>query len=989
MNRRTFLISGLQLSSVVALGNTQAGQFLVYLQADAEGSASSDLQRMFLDPPQSAKPLTLWHWMNGLISREGITADLVSFKEAGLAGVQVFLVGGSEMKIDDPKNQIMSESWRELTKFAIQECSRLGLEFGTHNSPGWSSTGYPTITPEQSMQKVVYAQATITGQGQSKIALPAPKGVSGFYKDIAVYAIKNEGEIVELKDMVDLTAQLSGNEINWNVPAGNWIIFRFGHTSMGSVNGTAPVSGQGLEIDKLRPEPLRDYWNAFPKKMIDDAGKDAGRSFIRFEIDSYEHGIQNWSENFREAFISKRGYDPAPFLLTLTGKITQSKEYTNRFRFDQHLTLQELFETNYFAEMQRLTHQVPGMELIIEPYSTGKGQPFETNNASEWGDLLMCEFWQKPTKWGWDSIKPTVSGAHVWGKNLVAAEAFTGQPNSAWKVDPFALKSTGDRAFAGGVNKLFFHTAAHQPWNNVAPGMTMGQWGTHFGRTQTWWTKGGKEWITYLSRCQFLLQAGLPVADLCYLTYDRITPTVIPGYDCDTIGTNALLQRLTVKDNRLFLPNGLSYRILVLPKDTKMLPEILGKIEELVKNGATVIGPKPSESPSLEHYPNCDASVKSIANQVWGDDHLTHHTYGKGQVYQLPIAEVLTQIGLQPDLKLASHTGKQPLLWIHRALSDHQHLYFLSNQEDVAVDSTLTFRIANMIPELWDPYTGKIEDYAFGNPDVHATTLQITLPASGSMFVIFRKKAAKAEFVKSFKKPDEPYSLKSSIGTDNDKLYLMAATNGQYEVETRSGKKAKLKLTDLPPIQSLNEHWDLEFFHPGRPSEKIKVPKLISWTDLPKELKYFSGTASYKKIFSIPPIALKSSKRCLLDLGEVSNTAVIKVNGQLVNTLWAAPFIQDISKFVHAGNNLVEIEVTNLWANRLIGDEQYPEDLEWDKRSLTKLPQWIIDGTTRPSTERQAFATYKFFDKGAPLLDSGLIGPVSLRCLHYEKLNLA
>jgi len=226
MKRRTFILSGLQFSAFVALGGTKMGHMFTPLQPIADGSTIPDVHKLFVNPPQSARPLTLWHWMNGLITREGITADLESFKEAGLAGVQVFLVGGSEMKIDDPNNPIMSERWRELHKFAIQECARLGLEFGTHNSPGWSSTGYPTITPEESMQKVIFSQTTVSGNGPSKIELATPKDVSNFYKDIAVYAIRTEAETVALNDIVDLTAHFSGNTVNWNVPQGNWTIYK-------------------------------------------------------------------------------------------------------------------------------------------------------------------------------------------------------------------------------------------------------------------------------------------------------------------------------------------------------------------------------------------------------------------------------------------------------------------------------------------------------------------------------------------------------------------------------------------------------------------------------------------------------------------------------------------------------------------------------------------------------------------------------------------
>ena len=616
MNRRGFLVLGMNLTAGAAIAAGQGG-VEPWFFTDKLFQQQADLERYFLNPPNVSKPLTLWHWMNGIVSKEGITADLESFKAVGLAGVQLFLVGGIEAVIDDPSVQIMNKKWRELLKFAGDECARLGLEFGIHNSPGWSSTGYPSVAVEDSMQKVTFSETDVNGPQLLEKEIALPHAELDYYRDIAVFACK-KGNTVERADIIDLTAMLFGNTLKWQVPAGDWTIIRIGHTSANKVNGTAPLSGQGLEVDKLDKRPLNDFWDVFPKAIIRDSGKNAGKSFRRFEIDSYEMGPQNWTPNMSAEFKKRRGYDPLPLLVCLTGRVVNSKEQTDRFTYDFKETIRELFEVNYFGEMQRLTHQVPGMELLLEPYATGHEQPFETNNASAYGDLLMCEFWQKPTTWGWDSVKPTVSGAHTWGKTLVAAEAFTGQPNSAWKVDPYTLKSTGDRAFAAGVNKLFFHTSAHQPWKNVLPGMTMGKWGTHFGRTQTWWTNGGKEWISYLSRCQYLLQQGLPSADLCYLVYDRVTPVKIPGFDYDTIGTNAFMTRLTVKNGRLQLPNGITYEALVLPNTVKMKPAILSKIDQLVSEGAKVIGQKPKSSPSLEQYPACDEAVRTQADTIWG-----------------------------------------------------------------------------------------------------------------------------------------------------------------------------------------------------------------------------------------------------------------------------------------------------------------------------------------------------------------------------------
>lgn len=952
---------------------------------DKNFKQDGDLERSFLTPPNASKPLTLWHWMNGIVSKDGITADLESFKAAGLAGVQLFLVGGIEAVIDDPSVQIMNEKWRDLLKFAGNECNRLGLEFGIHNSPGWSSTGYPTVTVQDSMQKITFSETELTGPQLYEKTIVQPPSALDYYRDIAIFACRKSNTI-EQADIIELTSMFSDNVLKWQVPAGDWTVIRLGHTSVNKVNGTAPISGQGLEVDKLDKRPLNTYWDVFPKAVIKDSGGNAGKSFRRFEIDSYEMGPQTWTPNMLAEFKKRRGYDPMQLLVSFTGRTINSKEQTERFKYDFNETIKELFQVNYYGEMQKLIHQVPGMELLLEPYATGHDQPFETNNAAAYGDLLMCEFWQKPTTWGWDSVKPTVSGAHSWGKTLVAAESFTGQPNSAWKVDPYALKSTGDRAFAGGVNKLFFHTSAHQPWKNVSPGMTMGQWGTHFGRTQTWWTNGGKEWISYLSRCQYLLQQGLPSSDLCYLEYDRVTPRVIPGFDYDTIGTNALLTRLTVKNGRLQLPNGITYEALILPDTSKMKPEILSKIDKLISEGAKVIGPKPKSSPSLEQYPACDNTIQSLAESIWGADGTADHAYGKGHVYTQPVNEAIRLMGLTPDVEVLSHNGTAALLWIHRVVAE-THIYFLSNQEDRDVQSKISFRIEGLQPELWHAEDGSNEQAIFWKAQPGRAEIDIHLPPSGSLFVIFRKKIQQKDHVVKIDSKDLSAAFMTSIKTIKKESYLLTSVPGNYQIDMLSGRKQTIKVASVPAPVNLISDWNVNFKYPYGGSEQINLNSLKSWSELNSDLKYFSGTATYNTTFDITE--KRPDVRCFLHLGTVMNTVRIRLNGKVVRLLWTPPFQLDVTDFIVAGKNNLELDVTNLWANRLIGDEQYPDDLEWKGRSLAKVPEWVKQGLPRPNSQRKAFTTYKFFNKDSPLLPSGLIGPVTLNFVVEQKIELS
>ncbi len=642
MKRRLFLV----LAICVSLHAMAFGQ-QVEMRAD---SASSELEAGFHSPPQSARPLTFWMWMNGNVSREGITADLEAFKRVGMGGTEQFLIGGADSGVpatlDNSSVVFMGEKWWGLEHFAEEESARLGLEFGTHNCAGWSSSGGPWITPAQSMQKVIVGETSFKGPGRFSGKVATGRVVENYYGDIAVLAFKTEryGGAAVSKGMgagmsgqfpvgagrgtptgwvpedsiVDLSSKMgSDGTLTWDAPEGEWTIARIGHTSTGKTNVAGPAAGTGLECDKMDPAAVEAHYRAYPAKILEDAGKLVGGTFKRFEIDSYEAGPQDWTGRMREEFLKRRGYDMVPWLVYATGRNVvdgKGNDVSSRFENDWNLTIAELFAENYYGTLQKLIHETPGVEFMVEPYNTSRYSPMDTNNLSEDVDLVTAEFWQRPSQWGWTSVKPTTSSAHTWGKTVIAAEAFTGQPNYAFQSDPYLLKATGDRAWALGVNRLVYHTSAHQPWMNVAPGMTMGQFGTHFGRTITWWEHGAAEWIAYQARAQCLLQQGRFVGDLCFLQYDRRVPAIPAGYDGDNIGTEVLLHHVTVEKGRIALANGISYAALVLPESLAMRPEVLRKIKELVGAGAVVIGPKPERSSSLSGYPGCDAEIA----QQWG-----------------------------------------------------------------------------------------------------------------------------------------------------------------------------------------------------------------------------------------------------------------------------------------------------------------------------------------------------------------------------------
>ena len=463
---------------------------------------------LFTNPPAEARPLIIWQWMDGVVSREGITADLEAYSRAGLGGVQQFQIGGPlQGEIRDTANAIGSDNWRVLMRHAISECQRLGLSFGTHNCPGWSSSAYPTVRPEDSMQKLVWTDTLIAGGRTVMPDLPQPEVDPrwNYYRDIAVLAMPADS-VIRRETVVDLTGRTS-----WPLPAGMWRIIRFGHTTNGKTNANnAAYGGVGLECDKMSRDAVRKFWKGYPTLLLQLAGHAAGKTFNRIEIDSYEAGPQDWTPRMREEFASRRGYELLPWLPALTGLTIDSAAATARFKNDWTETITDLFAECYYGEMYQLASQTPGMQLLIQPY----GQPLDTWKCASQGESLLCtEFWVH-SDWGWPHIPQVTSAARQLGRKMIYAEGFTCTPLIAWKDDPQSLKPYADRAFCLGVNRLMLHAGAQNPWPDVLPGMTFGKWGTQFTPGQTWWQSGGAKLLfDYFSRCQALLQLGDYVDD--------------------------------------------------------------------------------------------------------------------------------------------------------------------------------------------------------------------------------------------------------------------------------------------------------------------------------------------------------------------------------------------------------------------------------------------------------------------------------------------
>ncbi len=614
-----------------------------------------DLETGFLHPPAKARPWVYWFWLNGNITRQGITADLEAMKRVGIGGVLI-------MEVDQgtPAGPVSfaGKEWRELFAFVCQEAHRLGLEVNMNNDAGWCGSGGPWITPDLAMQKVVFSETNLEDAQQVDVVLPQPLATADYYRDIAVLAFPTPAkgarldvlpgktaavtqhfaspasfpdipkEQTVLRDQVlNLTGRMdAAGRLQWQAPPGRWTVLRFGHTLTGKDNHPAPLSGRGLESDKLSREATDAMFNGLMGKLIAEVKPLAGKTLVSTHIDSWETGSQNWTPKFREEFRQRRGYDLLPFLPVLAGRVVESVAVTERFLWDVRQTVSDLLIENYAARFRTLAHQY-GLRLSIEAYDDA---PCDEMAYAGRADEPMAEFWSWGNQTAYSCTEMT-SAAHTYGKQIIGAEAFTATDGERWLLHPANVKALGDWAFCEGINRFVFHRYALQPWRDYAPGMSMGPWGLHYERTQTWWEQS-KPWHEYLSRCQFLLQQGHFVADICYLQPEgsprRFSPT-LPGYagntperaryNFDGCTAEVLLSRIKVENGCLVLPEGARYRLLVLPQMQTMTPLLLVKIKELVQAGATVLGPPPSASPSLSDYPLCDKEVQKLAAELWGE----------------------------------------------------------------------------------------------------------------------------------------------------------------------------------------------------------------------------------------------------------------------------------------------------------------------------------------------------------------------------------
>jgi (4-O-methyl)-D-glucuronate---lignin esterase len=852
------------------IGGTSAGH-----------AAGQSLEQGFANPPASARPWVYWFWLNGNITREGITADLEAMQRVGIGGVLIMEV---DQGMPTGPVDFMSEQWRSLFKFVCTEADRLGLEVNMNDCAGWNGSSGPWITPELSMQQLTWTETRVPGGQRFEGVLERPKVVAGFYRDVCVRAFPTPADdrhrinhfedralgignkhperrrapdepirdvpdaTIQLKGVIDLTEKMDAQgKLTWDAPAGPWTVMRFGHTSTGADGRPAPASGNGLECDKLSTAGSEAAFNGMMGKLITDVGPRAGKTLVRTHIDSWENGTQNWTALMPGEFRRRRGYDMRPYLPVMAGRLVGSAEISRRFLWDLRQTISELVVEHYAGHMRALANR-HGLGLSIEAYDG----PCDDLPYAGQADEPMSEFWIGGMRL--DFAKSMASSAHVYGRTIVGAEAFTANNHERWLEHPATIKALGDQAFCGGVNRFVFHRYAMQPWvgEHAAPGMMMGPWGLHYERTNTWWRQS-RPWHEYLSRCQFMLRRGRFVADVCYLQAQDPPQGVRPrprrGYDYDVCAADAVMT-MRVEDGRLVLPGGMSYRVLVLPDADAMTPPLLAKIVELVQDGATVIGSPPKQSPSLSDYPRCDQQVQELASELWADcdgKDVTEHAYGRGRVCRgVAVEDVLAKLGDGPDF-----VGDQGVDWIHRR-EGNRDSYFVANTTPSAMNASCRFRVADGQPQLWDPETGRIEPAAVFERQAGATTVSLRLEPSQSVFVVFSPNAAPFDPVVKLTRDDEPVTAGGA-----PRIVIQSARYGVLDDPART-RDVKLKVQAMVET-GRNTFQVAEMANGDDPAHGVVKTLEVTYTVSGKP-RHASGTdpqsVSLNSAASPPPVAI-------------------------------------------------------------------------------------------------------------------------------------
>jgi hypothetical protein len=926
-------------------------------------------EAQFRKPDTKYGPSCFWWWLNGNVTKASISRDLEEMRAKGFRGALIFDAGGAEQQGNGavPAGPLFgSAEWRNLFRHAVEEASRLGLELALNIQSGWNLGG-PDVQPEEAAKLITWS-SHIVSDGEDASVLPLPEHRQGFYRDIAVLALpyrplldslapvsdlKAKGAFGEAafsahdmrfllhdklpddgryhvlpEEVINLTGRLDRDgRLRWKAPPGRWQVFRFGYTNNGAHVSTSSGDWQGLVIDYLSKQHFQRYWDTHVEPLLEEIGSEAGKTLRYLHTDSWELGGSNWTQGFETEFKNRRGYELIPYLPVLAGKIVGNREISNRFLADFRKTIGDCIADNHYAQFAANARRYG---IGIHPESAGPhAGPFDGLKNYGHSELLMSEFWSpsnhRPTPERRYFVKQAASAAHIYNRKLIGAEGFTTIGRHWNDVVWEHMKQSFDHEVCAGANRVYFHTFTGSPEAMGVPGQEYFA-GTHFNPNITWWNEAGA-FCEYLSRVHYMMQDGRFVGDVLYYYGDHV-PNIatlkasdpagaLPDFDYDVINEDRLLA-LEARGGWLTLPQGMQYRILVLPDHAVLSKTALDKVMALVDAGATVIGPRTEKTASLEGYPRSEELIKQRAERLWGNgvEEKGSRRMGNGRiVWGYTAREWLVEQGVEPDCRFESASDTALHFdYIHHIRNNQESYYFVSSQNKRACEVEVTFRIKGKLPELWNPVNGEVQPAKAYRQEGELTRVPIAFDPMGSWFVVFRRDIQAGQ---------------QGIAEDNRSQFTA--------VDTLNG----------PWLVHFDPRW-------GGPA-KAEFPELIDWTQHPEPgIRFYSGRARYVKTFQCAEL---SDQAVWLNLGRVADVGIarVRLNGNELGVVWCPPYRLKLEG-VAEGENTLEIEVINSWRNRLVGDRDQPQDKRYTRTNITVRKDW-------------------------ELLESGLLGPAVLEVL--------
>jgi len=978
-----------------------------------KGDTYETIKAGFLNPSASAKPKVYWWCLNGNIDTVRAKQELTAMKEAGISGFDFFEIGVPKQDTMIPGGPaFLSDESLQIIKYVIDLAGKLDLTVGLNLASSWNAGG-SWIKPEHGAKSLYFSKTSVTGNSNTqKINISFPEvsfatkylvgelkkpmipfqenGKPVYYEEITVLAFPAniENNMLDTSKIINVTKFFDSEKdiLNWKAPSGNWEIYRYICSNSGQTLVLPSPNSAGLTIDHFDSTAVSTHLMHIINRLQPTLGDFKNTALKSFYLASYEARGFVWTPTLASEFKNVNGYNIQKFIPSLFNPELFDSETTTKVQTDFKKTLSELMINNLYKNSKEICNSY-GLKINCEaggpgyPLYNGPAEPLKALGNL---DILRGEFWVNHSREYKESnseknidilrvVKEVAAASHIYEKGIVEEEAFTSFQH--WQEGPFDIKPQGDRAFCEGMNRVVFHGFSHNISGSGYPGFVYHA-GTHFNDKRVWWPKV-KPFINYQSRLSSVFQNTDFVADVVWYYGDKIPNSTTPknahfnvgaGYDYEVINTEILLDNLTVKDGKLILTNGANFSALALENEETINPLVLVKLNELAEKGAKIIGDRPKGISEIKNSPLTKEEGESLINKLWinAENH-PEYIEKKGKIFSnITPAKILKELNVNPDF---NYSDKEDFLldFIHYE-KDNLDFYFIVNTSNKWISRECGFRQQNKVPEIWNPVSGEIIPIIVYNQRKDYINIPITLAPYESQLIAFKKSNPLPHYSQINGGSKNPPFLEFT--TDG----IVLLNDGDFELKTQNKSNA---ISNSIKTQVIRGNWELFFPENWGAPNKIDLPELISWTDSEIEgVKYFSGTATYKKTFQYNEKLDKSdNEKIYLVLGDLSKVGEVWLNDQHLGITWTKPYKFNVSDVIKHGNNNLTIEVSNTWSNRLTGDA-----ITGGNFTNSNIKRTIVatHGIAPGDQTRVPWAD-------VPLIESGLLGPVTLQTFKLIK----